>query len=79
MKYTNNFTSVQIKHFYSQNPAEVMFQPGTLKAQRFLTAVNIRHPKYLEEVSRQLWLRAWSNVSIIQYTCKFSKLLRLYN
>ena len=39
-----------------------MFDPGTLKAQRFLTAVDMKHPKYLEEVSRQMWLRLWSRV-----------------
>ncbi|XP_065199235.1 glutathione S-transferase kappa 1-like [Sycon ciliatum] len=34
---------------------------GTLTAQRFLTAVDQECPQHLEEVSRQLWIRLWSN------------------
>ncbi|XP_064395176.1 glutathione S-transferase kappa 1-like isoform X2 [Halichondria panicea] len=42
------------------DPAEVMFNKGSLSAQRLLTAVKIHCPEYLVPVSRQLWLRIWS-------------------
>ena len=32
------------------NLAALIFKPGTLRAQRFLTAVDMRYPQYLEEV-----------------------------
>nr|QSC42406.1 glutathione S-transferase kappa [Crassostrea hongkongensis] len=37
----------------------VMF--GTLPVQRFLTAVDMAHPEYTEELSRQFWFRIWKN------------------
>ncbi|XP_066456939.1 glutathione S-transferase kappa 1-like [Eleutherodactylus coqui] len=46
-----------------QRPSDVfhvMFQKGSLSAMRFLTAVQMSHPEFLEEVSRELWLRIWS-------------------
>uniref|UniRef100_S4RZZ3 Glutathione S-transferase kappa n=2 Tax=Petromyzon marinus TaxID=7757 RepID=S4RZZ3_PETMA len=43
-----------------RNPAEAMFQKGSLAAQRFLTAVDMECPAQLEEASRQLWMRIWS-------------------
>ncbi|KAM4030500.1 glutathione S-transferase kappa 1 [Anomaloglossus baeobatrachus] len=39
---------------------EVAIKKGTLSAMRFLTTVQMSHPVFLEEVSRQLWLRIWS-------------------
>ena len=45
-----------------QNPAEVMFVKGSLKAQRLLIAAKMTIPEHLEELSRQLWLRIWSRV-----------------
>jgi glutathione S-transferase kappa 1 len=42
-----------------------MVEKGTLKAQRFLTAIKMQHPEHLENVSRELWNRIWSRVSII--------------
>nr|KAF6469505.1 glutathione S-transferase kappa 1 [Molossus molossus] len=35
-------------------------EKGSLSAMRFLTAVNLEHPKMLEKVSRELWMRVWS-------------------
>ena len=46
-----------------QNPAEVLFNKGSLKAQRMLTAAKLTIPEHVEELSRQLWLRIWSRVS----------------
>ena len=46
-----------------QDITNVMFEKGSLSAQRLLTAVKEELPHKLEEVSRQLWLRIWSRVS----------------
>ncbi|XP_040217910.1 glutathione S-transferase kappa 1-like [Rana temporaria] len=40
--------------------AEVMFNKGSLSAMRFITAVQMMHPEFLEPVSRELWMRIWS-------------------
>uniref|UniRef100_A0A8C8XGC8 Glutathione S-transferase kappa 1 n=1 Tax=Panthera leo TaxID=9689 RepID=A0A8C8XGC8_PANLE len=45
------------KDFFS-----VILEKGSLSAMRFLTAVNLEHPKMLEKVSRELWMRVWSRV-----------------
>ncbi|XP_050391468.1 glutathione S-transferase kappa 1 [Patella vulgata] len=42
------------------NPFDVMFNKGSLKAQRFLTAVDMENPEQTEKVSRELWRRIWS-------------------
>ncbi|CAC5359941.1 GSTK1 [Mytilus coruscus] len=39
---------------------DVMFVKGSRPAMLFLTAVDMNHPEYTEELSRQLWLRVWS-------------------
>jgi glutathione S-transferase kappa 1 len=49
--------------FYHQNVAKVMFEKGSLRAQRLLVASELTHPEKLEELTRQLWLRIWSRVS----------------
>uniref|UniRef100_A0A8P0NMS3 Glutathione S-transferase kappa 1 n=2 Tax=Canis lupus familiaris TaxID=9615 RepID=A0A8P0NMS3_CANLF len=38
----------------------VILEKGSLSAMRFLTAVNMKHPEMLEEVSRELWMCVWS-------------------
>ncbi|XP_052285382.1 glutathione S-transferase kappa 1-like isoform X2 [Dreissena polymorpha] len=43
-----------------QNTAEMMFVKGTLKTQRFITAVDIMDSTKTEELSRQMWHRNWS-------------------
>ncbi|XP_012933469.1 glutathione S-transferase kappa 1 isoform X4 [Heterocephalus glaber] len=37
-----------------------VLEKGSLSAMRFLTAVNMEHPESLEKVSRELWMRIWS-------------------
>ncbi len=61
-KKQNNNNKFLTDNTQLQNPAELMFEIGSLKAQRFLTAVSMTHPTHVEDVSRQLWLRAWSRV-----------------
>jgi len=39
-----------------------MVEKGSLRAQRFLTAINLHVPEHLEDVSRSLWTRVWSKV-----------------
>ncbi|XP_040294592.1 glutathione S-transferase kappa 1-like [Bufo bufo] len=38
----------------------VVIKKGSLSAMRFVTAVQMSHPEFLESVSRELWLRIWS-------------------
>ena len=40
---------------------------GSLKAQRLLTAANIDLPDQVENISRELWMRAWSRVSNLMF------------
>jgi glutathione S-transferase kappa 1 len=42
------------------NVAEVMFEKGSLASQRLLTVVKLTCHDKLEELSRQLWIRIWS-------------------
>ena len=51
-----------VNSLHLQNPAEVMFVKGSLKAQRLLIAAKMTIPEHLEELLRQLWLRIWSRV-----------------
>ncbi|XP_071986148.1 glutathione S-transferase kappa 1-like isoform X2 [Engystomops pustulosus] len=38
----------------------VVMKKGSLSAMRFVTALQMSHPTFLEGVSRELWLRIWS-------------------
>lgn len=39
--------------------------PGSLTAMRFITAMDMTNPQYLEPLSREFWMRFWSQVSIL--------------
>ncbi|KAG8435609.1 hypothetical protein GDO86_013521 [Hymenochirus boettgeri] len=39
---------------------QVVIKKGSLSAMRFVTAVEMSHPEFLEKVSRELWMRIWS-------------------
>lgn len=39
---------------------ELMFERGSLPSQRLLTAAKLQCPDKLEDLSRQIWIRAWS-------------------
>ncbi|XP_053156408.1 glutathione S-transferase kappa 1 isoform X1 [Hemicordylus capensis] len=39
---------------------DTIIKKGSLSAMRFVTAVDISQPQFLEMVSRELWMRAWS-------------------
>lgn len=45
---------------FPHNPQELIFQNGTLTAQRFLNVVDLECPEMLEKVTRELWLRSWT-------------------
>ncbi|KAK3788031.1 hypothetical protein RRG08_051105 [Elysia crispata] len=42
------------------DPPKVMFEKGSLNAQRFLTAIDMSMPDKVEPVTRELWMRIWS-------------------
>jgi len=43
----------------SNFPEKAMVK-GTILAQRFLTAIELKQPNYLESAARELWMRMWS-------------------
>lgn len=55
-------------HVLLQNPSEVIFEKGSKSAQLFLTAIDMEHPEYTEELSRQLWVRVWGKVCCLVVT-----------
>lgn len=56
----------RISEFYQvplRQPSDffnVVLKKGSLSAMRFVTAVQMSNPEFLEGVSRELWLRIWS-------------------
>ncbi|KAK2709834.1 hypothetical protein QYM36_013491, partial [Artemia franciscana] len=42
------------------DPFEMIMKKGSIRSMRFLTWIDMNKPEYLEEVSRQLWMRNWS-------------------
>nr|KAF6469513.1 glutathione S-transferase kappa 1 [Molossus molossus] len=51
---------MQVPIQFPKDFLSVILDKGSLSAMRFLTAVNLEHPKMLEKVSRELWMRVWS-------------------
>ncbi|XP_046952239.1 glutathione S-transferase kappa 1 [Lynx rufus] len=51
---------IQVPIQFPKDFFSVILEKGSLSAMRFLTAVNLEHPKMLEKVSRELWMRVWS-------------------
>ncbi|XP_066297272.1 glutathione S-transferase kappa 1-like [Branchiostoma lanceolatum] len=49
----------QVPFKMPSNPAEVLFIKGSINAGRFLTAVDMNCDQYLEELTRQLFLRIY--------------------
>ncbi|OCT71532.1 glutathione S-transferase kappa 1 L homeolog isoform X1 [Xenopus laevis] len=39
---------------------QTVIKKGSLQAMRFVTAVEMHHPEFVEPVSRELWMRIWS-------------------
>lgn len=54
-----SYFSVPIK--LMEDPFTVMVEKGTLRPQRFLTAVQEVSPNHLEATSKELWKRIWSS------------------
>ncbi|NXE56199.1 GSTK1 transferase, partial [Casuarius casuarius] len=58
---------------YYQVPVQIsaddfqrILSKGSLGAMRFITAIDMTQPQFLEPVSRAFWLRFWSQVSTLQ-------------
>lgn len=61
---------MQTQFLFLQDIFGVMFDKGTLKAQRFITAVDMIDSSFTENVSRILWTRIHRNVyqfTLIKY------------
>ncbi|XP_005109181.1 glutathione S-transferase kappa 1 [Aplysia californica] len=42
------------------DPTDFMFNNGSMTAQRFLCLVDMERPEMLEQITRELWMRAWA-------------------
>ncbi|NXW33008.1 GSTK1 transferase, partial [Phaetusa simplex] len=49
----------------SEGDFQRIFGTSTLGAMRFITAMDMTQPGYLEPLSREFWIRFWSQVSIL--------------
>ncbi|XP_073537488.1 glutathione S-transferase kappa 1-like [Phyllobates terribilis] len=58
LRRLNEFYQVPLRR--PSDVFNVMFNKGSLSAMRFVTTVQMSHPEFLEEVSRKLWMRIWS-------------------
>ncbi|CAI9592006.1 unnamed protein product [Staurois parvus] len=54
----SEFFQVPLKH--PSDFFQVVLKKGSLSAMRFVTAIQMSHPEFLEPVSRELWIRIWS-------------------
>jgi len=48
-----------LKHRHPENFWEVIVTKGTLKTQRFITAVDMKNPEFTEQLSKELWKRIY--------------------
>ncbi|NXA29051.1 GSTK1 transferase, partial [Ibidorhyncha struthersii] len=48
----------------SEDDFQRIFSTSNLGAMRFITAIDMTQPRYLETLSREFWMRFWSQVSI---------------
>ncbi|XP_070206648.1 glutathione S-transferase kappa 1-like isoform X2 [Littorina saxatilis] len=46
-----------------QNFWDVMVTKGTIKTQRFITAVDLKHPQFTEQLSKEMWKRIWEQAA----------------
>ncbi|XP_075204768.1 glutathione S-transferase kappa 1-like [Anomaloglossus baeobatrachus] len=58
LRRLNEFYQVPLRR--PSDVFDVMLNKGSLSAMRFVTTVQMSHPEFLEEVSRKLWMRIWS-------------------
>ncbi|MEE6520100.1 hypothetical protein FKM82_017889 [Ascaphus truei] len=56
----NHLSFFFLQYYMSLLVCDYFFFEGSLSAMRFVTAVQMSHPEFLEQVSRELWLRIWS-------------------
>ncbi|XP_074123782.1 glutathione S-transferase kappa 1-like isoform X2 [Sminthopsis crassicaudata] len=50
----------QVPLVIPKDPRGVIIDKGSLDAMRFLSSVEMENPEMLEKVSRELWMRVWS-------------------
>ncbi|NXQ78900.1 GSTK1 transferase, partial [Nyctibius grandis] len=52
----------------SENDFQRILRTSTLPAMRFITAIDMTQPQYLEPLSREFWMRFWSQHEDISQT-----------
>lgn len=63
----------QVPLFLPENLMDLIMKGGSLNAQRFLTAVDILKPEYLENISRALWQRLYEQHKDISNSSSFKE------